>query len=147
MLRASQDAVIATSAAISKALTRGSARIVLHLLLVSRLIPSYHEIMKYHHDSKPPGSVREPVQVYLDPADRERLERLTGQLETTKSDVLRKALEALERELSDPSQHPALRIIGIAGDSMREPGAGYDVAREHDRFLAESELRSWEKDD
>jgi hypothetical protein len=103
--------------------------------------------MKYDHDKKPSGSVREPVQVYLAAADRERLERLTGQLDTTKSDVLRKALEALERELSDPSQHPALRIIGIAGEAGTGPQPGYDVAREHDRYLTETEIASWEKDD
>jgi len=36
------------------------------------------------------------VQVYLNPADQHRLERLTDLLETTKSDVLRRGLEALE---------------------------------------------------
>ena len=36
----------------------------------------------------------------------------------------------------------ALRIIGIAG-AEAPPRIGYDVAREHDRFLAESEIASW----
>ncbi len=42
------------------------------------------------------GRVAEPVQVYLDRPDRERLDRLAAQLEATKSDVLRRGLEALE---------------------------------------------------
>lgn len=40
----------------------------------------------------------EPVQVYLQPPDRERLDRLTDRLGTTKSDVLRRGLEALEAQ-------------------------------------------------
>jgi Arc/MetJ-type ribon-helix-helix transcriptional regulator len=103
--------------------------------------------MKYRHDRPKPAKVREPVQVYLDPADRELLERLTQRLETSKSDVLRQALGALERELADPEQHPALRIIGIAGRWPLKPDPGYDVAREHDRFLAESEVASWTEPD
>jgi len=43
-----------------------------------------------------PGRVAEPVQVYLDAADQERLERLTARLDTNKSGVLRRGLAALE---------------------------------------------------
>lgn len=87
--------------------------------------------------------VAEPVQVYLDLPDRRRLERLATQLDLSKSDVLRRGLEALERQIADPAAHPALRIIGIAAGYTRPPSPGYDVAREHDRFLAESEHASW----
>lgn len=38
----------------------------------------------------------EPVQVYLEAPDRERLNRLTAELDATKSDVLRRGLAALE---------------------------------------------------
>ena len=75
-----------------------------------------------------------PVQVYLDRNSRQRLEHLAGHLATTKSDVLRRGLLALERETSDPSSHPVLRLIGAEAS---EPAAlTYDVAREHDRYLA-----------
>lgn len=87
--------------------------------------------------------VAEPVQVYLDAADRGRLGRLAEQLDSTKSDVLRRALEALERQLMDPSAHPALRIIGMGAGRPAVSSPGYDSAREHDRFLAESEEASW----
>lgn len=86
--------------------------------------------------------VGEPVQVYLDAAERERLQRLARALGKTKSDVLREALEALELRVLDPSAHPALQIIGLA-DRERAGGPGYDVAREHDRYLADSEEASW----
>lgn len=83
-----------------------------------------------------------PVQVYLAGHDRERLERLAERLELTKSDVVRQGIQALERQVTDPELHPLLRIIGIAKEE-RGPDPGYDVAREHDRFLAESEVASW----
>lgn len=52
--------------------------------------------MKSGRQPKQPPRVAEPVQVYLQPPDRERLERLTDHLGTTKSDVLRRGLEVLE---------------------------------------------------
>jgi hypothetical protein len=55
---------------------------------------------------------------------------------------VRRGLEALESQIADPAQHPALRIIGIAAGE-KPKSAGYDVAREHDRFLGESEMKSW----
>ncbi len=86
--------------------------------------------------------VKEPVQVYLDAVERQRLERLARQFGATMSDVLRRALEVLEHQTSDPAAHPALQIIGLA-DRERAGGPGYDVAREHDRYLAESEAAGW----
>lgn len=66
--------------------------------------------MKKSHDKKRPGGrVAEPVQVYLDRPDRERLERLAAQLDATKSDVLRRGLEALEsqtRRAAGPARSP-----------------------------------------
>lgn len=88
--------------------------------------------------------VAEPVQVYLKPADQDRLARLTEHLDTSKSDVLRRGLEALEREVTDPATHPVLRLIGMGASS--EPGGGPpapDPARDHDAVLARSEERSW----
>jgi hypothetical protein len=98
--------------------------------------------MKQTNDARRPPRVAEPVQVYLERPDAERLGRLASQLSASKSDVLRQGLEALELQLTDPATHPALRIIGIAG-AEAPPKIGYDVAREHDRFLAESEIASW----
>jgi hypothetical protein len=65
-------------------------------LAASRLL-SYHEFMKHGHDNdRGAPRVAEPVQVYLDTADRARLDRLTARLDATKSDVLRRGLEALD---------------------------------------------------
>lgn len=85
--------------------------------------------------------VGEPAQVYLTDADQARLERLTAQLGASKSDVLRRGLEALELQHMEPTAHPALRLIGLVNDGA-EPEA-VDAAREHDRLLAQSEETSW----
>ena len=100
-------------------------------------------MMTPHERLRPPSRVREPVQVYLGAADRDRLERLREQLGSNKSDVLRRGLEALERELSDPERHPALRIIGLARGTA-SPAAG-DPARDHDRYLTDAEEASWRR--
>jgi len=54
--------------------------------------------MTDRHESggRRPSRVGEPVQVYLTAPDRQRLERLAAELGATKSDVLRRGLEALE---------------------------------------------------
>lgn len=97
---------------------------------------------KYHQNDGRPKRVREPVQVYLATDDQVRLEWLTSSLGTTKSDVLRRGLEALERQLADPAAHPALGVMSL-GEAVLTTPSDYDVAREHDRFLAESEQASW----
>jgi hypothetical protein len=85
-----------------------------------------------------------PLQVYLVADERQRLERLAGQLDATKSDVIRRGLLALERELLSPSAHPALRLIGIAESEISEDDST-DAAREHDQVLTESEEASWNR--
>lgn len=92
--------------------------------------------MKHGHDGPRPGRVAEPVQVYLEPPDSDRLARLAARLEATKSDVMRRGLAALERELTDPAHDPILAFIGLADDAAEGRDPGYDVAREHDRDLA-----------
>lgn len=99
--------------------------------------------MASNHDRPGTRRVAEPVQVYLDRSDRNRLDRLCTQLGTTKSDVLRRGLAALEQQITDPGEHPTLRIIGIAGKSPPRAALKYDVAVEHDRFLADTEEAAW----
>jgi hypothetical protein len=83
-----------------------------------------------------------PLQVYLVADERDRLERLADQLDVSKSDVVRRGLLALERELLSPTAHPALRLIGIA-DAEIAGVTEADAARNHDQVLAESEEASW----
>jgi hypothetical protein len=96
--------------------------------------------MKRHHDTRKPR-VAEPVQVYLSGEALALLERLAGHLGTTKSDVLRRGLEALEERTFDPAAHPALGLIGIA--ETRSGSKAAAAARDHDRVIADSEAASW----
>ena len=81
-----------------------------------------------------------PIQVYLVGDERQRLDRLAGHLDASKSDVIRRGLLALERELLSPSEHPALRLIGLADSEVR---GGVDAARTHDQVLTDAEEASW----
>ena len=84
--------------------------------------------MKRHHESGPKaGRVAEPVQVYLEPPDRERLERLASQLDATKSDVLRRGLAALESQLRRPAGRPPASVVlpTFTGEGL-QPGVDLD---------------------
>ena len=84
--------------------------------------------MKYDHEGKRrPKRVAEPVQVYLDGPDRERLERLAERLDTTKSDVLRRGLEALESLARRPvaTSAAATSLPTFAGQGL-QPGVDLD---------------------
>lgn len=83
-----------------------------------------------------------PVQVYLRADERARLERLAAQLDTSRAEVLRRGLQALERAVLDPNEHPVLRLSGI-GREERGPKVDYDVAVHHDRYLADVVPTRW----
>ena len=85
--------------------------------------------MKKRHDTSNRRSARvaEPVQVYLDTADQERLERLTARLDTNKSDVLRRGLAALESATRPASGSTAVPVAlpTFAGQGL-QPGVDLD---------------------
>ncbi|MDP3775135.1 MAG: hypothetical protein Q8Q85_12810 [Gemmatimonadales bacterium] len=84
--------------------------------------------MKARHDlPRKAGRVAEPVQVYLEPPDRERLERLASHLDATKSDVLRRGLEALESLIRRPaSRKPAVGPLPVFKGGHLQPGVDLD---------------------
>jgi hypothetical protein len=90
--------------------------------------------MKQRHDKR--GRVAEPVQVYLARDERQTLKRMAEQLGLSMSDVIRRALITYEQTVLHPEVHPALRLVGLAGQEAGGPLA-YDVAVEHDRFLSD----------
>ena len=91
----------------------------------------------------PPRRVSEasPVQVYLGPEEQTRLTQLAERLKTTKSEVLRRGLLALEAETRELGEHPALQFIGMITSAKTDWSV--DPAREHDRVLADGEEQSW----
>jgi hypothetical protein len=102
-------------------------------------VDSCDEYMSNRHQAPP---IKKPVLVHLDAGERQRLARLARQIGATKSDVLRRGLEALARQVFDLDAHPALQIVGLASRA-RPGGPRYSVAREHDRYLADSEEVGW----
>lgn len=69
----------------------------------------------------------EPVQVYLDRPDRERLERLATALDATKSDVLRRALAALESLVRrPPARQPKAASLPVFTGKGLQPGVDLD---------------------
>lgn len=82
---------------------------------------------KYHEHMPKPGRVAEPVQVYLERPDRERLERLVSALDATKSDVLRRGLEALESQVRRPDARAAkpVKLPTFRGRGL-QPGVDLD---------------------
>ena len=96
-----------------------------------------------HDQGRRPRRVAEPVQVYLTNSEMARLERLTEQMGANKSDVIRRGLEALEEQLTQPDAHPAIRRIGLV-DAESLTSDSWDAAREHDRVLADDEQASWD---
>ena len=77
--------------------------------------------------------VREPVQVYLAPDERDLLNRLAAESGLSKAEVLRRGMRSFAREQSGAS--PMLAFIA-EGQADTWPDTG--VAARHDEILAES---------
>lgn len=86
------------------------------------------------------GRVGEPVQVFLARLDQERLRGLAEQLGASKSDVLRRGLAALEREVMNPASHPIAMLTGLVDGDDGLTASGADAGREHDAVLAAQHL-------
>ena len=83
---------------------------------------------------KPPHSVREPVQVYLDSADKALLDRLSEQTALSRAELLRRGLRRLAAEL-DADALPGrslLTLIGALGENAAPPE---DLSVRHDEYL------------
>lgn len=80
------------------------------------------------------GRVREPVQVYLDGADRDLLENLAHRTGLPRAEVLRRGLRRLaQTELAEHKPGWSLDVlIGAMGDDPRLPT---DLSARHDEFL------------
>jgi hypothetical protein len=83
---------------------------------------------------RPSSRVREPVQVYLEPADRSLLDRLAARTGLSRAELLRRGVRQLaERELSDrPAGWSLERLTGALGN---DPSVPADLAARHDEYL------------
>lgn len=84
---------------------------------------------------KAPKGVKEPIQVYLTPDERNLLDRMAEEAEISRAEVLRRGLRSF-----------AAHQAGAAGPmiSFMDSLAGYDfpedTARKHDDYLTQSYL-------
>lgn len=75
--------------------------------------------------------VKEPVQVYLDPADRELLEDVAARTGLSRAEILRRGLRTFaERALGDRA--PGWSLDRLVGALDRAPR---DLAAKHDEYL------------
>ena len=81
---------------------------------------------------RPAKEVREPVQVYLAPDDRDLLNRLAAENGLSKAEVLRRGMRSFAREQSGASPMLAFIAEGQAGTWPES------VAVRHDEILAET---------
>jgi hypothetical protein len=78
--------------------------------------------------------VREPVQVYLAPEDKQLLEELAQRTGASQAEVLRRGIRRLSAEL-DRAERPGASLdllIGALGDTDDLPA---DLAARHDDYL------------
>ena len=81
-----------------------------------------------------PRNVREPVQVYLETADRALLEQVMGRTGLSKAEILRRGLRQFATStLAERLPGSSLdAIVGALGDDDSIPN---DLARRHDEYL------------
>ena len=84
------------------------------------------------------GRVREPVQVYLDAADRDLLEQVATATGLARAEVLRRGLRSLAASaLSHSPEDESLGyLIGALGSDKSAPS---DLADAHDQYLAKAD--------
>ncbi len=78
--------------------------------------------------------VREPVQVYLDRADRDLLEEAARRSGLPRAEILRRGLRSVAQQmLAERRPGSSLEyLIGILGD---DPSIPRDLAEKHDEYL------------
>jgi len=83
-----------------------------------------------------PKRVREPIQVYLDGTERSVLDRLARDLAVSRAEVLRRGLDALQRQQRLSVYDALAPLIGAFGDA-RTPT---DLAERHDDYLGRTAI-------
>ena len=90
--------------------------------------------------------VREPVQVYLEPADRDLLEQVVRATGLSRAEVLRRGLRRVADEaLTERAPGWSLdRLVGAMGEVADLPK---DLAERHDEYLYGSQENRVERSD
>jgi len=78
------------------------------------------------------------IQVLLSDGQNEKLAYLARRLKTTKSKLIREAVDIILREKVSASSDPLLELIGQAGEAGRS-----DISSLHNEFLTQKEKDRW----
>ncbi len=78
------------------------------------------------------------VQVLLGEGQNENLNHLARTLGTTKSKLVRDAVDAFLKEKISKSHDPLFDLIGQAGESEQT-----DISSNHDEYLTRREMEQW----
>jgi len=78
--------------------------------------------------------VREPVQVYLDRADKDLLDRLAARTGLSRAELLRRGVRRLaESELAE--RRPGCSLERLTGALGEDPSLPHDLSAKHDAYL------------
>ena len=80
-----------------------------------------------------PRRVREPLQVYLSPDERDVLDRVADLLNVSRAEVLRRGIAAVASQAYADVADPLDDLVG----RFDAPGAPRDLAVRHDDYLAD----------
>lgn len=82
------------------------------------------------------------IQVLLSRAQNEKLAYLAKRIGTSKSGLIRDAVDRLLKERVPEDSDPLLELIGQAGEVGKT-----DISAHHDRYLVEKEREGWCQDE
>ena len=78
------------------------------------------------------------IQILLSESQNEKLSHLAGKLGTTKSGLVREAVDLFLRAKVSSSADPLLDLIGQGGEAGRS-----DISVRHDEYLQSKEAERW----
>lgn len=81
------------------------------------------------------------IQVLISRDQNEKLTYLAKRIGTTKSGLIRDAVDKLLKERVPNESDPLLELIGQAGEAGKT-----DISVKHDSYLAEKETEGWGRD-
>ena len=88
---------------------------------------------------KTADQVREPIQVYLTPDERSKLDRVAVLLGVSRAEVLRRGISAVARDAYADTADPLDELVGRFDSSTVPP----DLSTRHDDYLADAIESEW----